>query len=280
MEAAAWELLLVDNASQPPLAGRVDLTGLPAARMVREERLGLTRARLAALAASRGELLVLVDDDNELAPDYLARARRIMAERPDLGAIGGRRLGAFEVTPPPWARLFLNYLAVHEGNERPRWTHERDRYEPWFPAGAGLVIRRELMERYARKIAADARRLDLDRIGERLGGSGDIDILLTVIDAGQGVGYFPELALTHLIPRERLAYDYLRRLVFESMRSFTRLERARDPRRRPCPWPLEYLRSWAMCARANQWHPRAWALAAQIARGRYAAHRESEHDTE
>jgi glycosyltransferase involved in cell wall biosynthesis len=270
---ALWELIVVDNASEPPLKDgeRLDLGGLPGARLVREERLGLVRARLAALDAARGEVLVFVDDDNALAPDYLKQARRLMAEHPDLGAIGGRRRGVFEVEPPAWTRDFLPFLAVHEGGDAPRVAKRGDPYASWFPAGAGMVIRRAAMDAHARRLRADPARLALGRVGEALGGSEDVDMLMTVLDSGAGVGYFPELTLDHRIPATRLEYAYLRRLVFESMQSATRLRLARDPNDRPLPWPLEYLRAWALLARDGQWHPRAWALAAQVARGRYAA---------
>ena len=66
-----WELLVVDNASDAPLAGRFDLSWHPNARHVREEKVGLTHARLHGIAASQADLLVFVDDDNVLRPDYL-----------------------------------------------------------------------------------------------------------------------------------------------------------------------------------------------------------------
>jgi glycosyltransferase involved in cell wall biosynthesis len=42
---AEWELLLIDNASAEPLAGRFDLTWHPNGRIVCEEKLGLSHAR-------------------------------------------------------------------------------------------------------------------------------------------------------------------------------------------------------------------------------------------
>src|SRR4030095_1866009 len=65
-----WELLIVDNASAPPLAP--DLSWHPRGRIVREERAGLTPARTCAIRSTIADLIVFVDDDNVLAPDYLA----------------------------------------------------------------------------------------------------------------------------------------------------------------------------------------------------------------
>src|SRR6186713_996026 len=66
-----WELIVVDNASRELLAPRLDLSWHPAARIVREDRRGLTLARLAGFAEACGSIAILVDDDNVLEPDYL-----------------------------------------------------------------------------------------------------------------------------------------------------------------------------------------------------------------
>ena len=81
-----WELLLVDNASSEPLAARVDLTWHPLASHLREPALGLTPARLRGMSAARAPVLVFVDDDNVLQREYLANARIIATEYPQLGA--------------------------------------------------------------------------------------------------------------------------------------------------------------------------------------------------
>jgi len=66
-----WEYLLIDNASTEPLEPQVDVAWHPNARHIREEKLGLTHARLRGIAESVGEILVFVDDDNVLDTDYL-----------------------------------------------------------------------------------------------------------------------------------------------------------------------------------------------------------------
>jgi len=65
------EFLLIDNASKAPLAGRVVLPPITSARIVREEKLGLIHARLRSFHEARGRVILYVDDDNVLRPDYL-----------------------------------------------------------------------------------------------------------------------------------------------------------------------------------------------------------------
>src|SRR6201984_57194 len=83
-----WELLLIDNASKQPLAQTVDISWHSCGRHIREDELGLTAARLRGIQEASGELLVFVDDDNLLAPDFLVHATAISARRPDLGVFG------------------------------------------------------------------------------------------------------------------------------------------------------------------------------------------------
>jgi hypothetical protein len=51
-----------------------------------------------------------------------------------------------------------------------------------------------------------------DRVGRTLLCGGDAEICIAAYNIGLGVGTFPELKLTHLIPKERLSEDYLVRL--------------------------------------------------------------------
>lgn len=265
-----WELVIVDNASAEPVQAWVDLSGLATlcelgnVRVVREDELGLTPARLRAIAEARAEALVFVDDDNLLAPDYLEHAIAILRERPELGAAGGRLIGEFEIEPPGWLRRFLPYLAVGDHGDAPIVSAEGPGRQPWHPVGAGLVIRRELALDYARKLAGDAQRRQLDRRGSSLASAGDIDLVLGAIDAGRPVGYFPQLALTHLIPRERLTFSYMKRMIASAITSSEQLKATRGIERRTRPLPLDLAISLALCLRSGCLHPLTWLLEFQI----------------
>lgn len=88
------ELVVVDNGSDD--GTQSVLSGFARRARCRvepvfEERPGLSRARNAALARARGEILCFTDDDCRLAPDWLPGIRRAF-EDPDLGWCGGRIL--------------------------------------------------------------------------------------------------------------------------------------------------------------------------------------------
>jgi glycosyltransferase involved in cell wall biosynthesis len=211
LDSGEWELIVVDNRSEPPLEGRVDLAWHPDARIVREENLGLTHARLAGIRLSKGEVLVFVDDDNVLAPDFLETALRVADEKPFLGSWSGQCKPEFETTPPEWTRRYWGNLVIREF-DTDTWSN-LPRLPDSMPCGAGLCVRRNVAMQYVHLHESGQRELLLDRTGDSLLSGGDNDLAACACDIGLGVGLISSLSLTHLIPRERLTADYLERLV-------------------------------------------------------------------
>jgi glycosyltransferase involved in cell wall biosynthesis len=206
---------LIDNASQTPLAPRFDLLWHPRGRVVREDTLGLTPARLRGIAESDGDILVYVDDDNLLAPDYLQRAQALLAARPDLDAIGAGTLEPeFAVEPSPELRPYLALLTLRS---RPVAACSRDPSDlecvPW---GTGLCVTREVAQADLQLAAQLDTHGMLDRRGQRLFGNGDVAFSWAAARIGQGFGVFPEMRAIHLIRAERITQQYFLRMVFDS----------------------------------------------------------------
>ena len=89
LDPSTWALLIVDNASGKPLQNQLDLSWHPQAKVVSEEILGLTHARLRGIQEQPSDIIVYVDDDNILQNDYLANVIQIADRYPWLGAWGG-----------------------------------------------------------------------------------------------------------------------------------------------------------------------------------------------
>ena len=221
-----WEFILVDNASPEPLEKSVDLSWHPNGRVVREMKQGLTPARLRGLTESKGTVLVYIDDDNVLVPGYLAEALRLLEENPELGAIGGKSIAEYEKQPPSWFPPMEGMIACRDFGDEPMtasWkgvAQEKRIYPKCSPVGAGMAIRREAMERYAADLASNGMRQGLDRTGNSLASGGDNDIVMTTLEHGWSVGYFPQLSLNHLIPARRVEEEYLARLTHDSSRTW------------------------------------------------------------
>ncbi len=141
-----WEIALIDNASDEPLSARVGLSWHPHGKQVREERLGLTHARLRGLAETSADLLVFVDDDNVLNANYLETALTIANAWPILGAWGGQCLAEFEVSPAPHLMPHIQSLAIR-ACDRDSWSN-LPTWSEAFPYGAGMCVRRKVMIRY------------------------------------------------------------------------------------------------------------------------------------
>ena len=206
-----WEMVVVDNASSEPLLGRAGLDWHPRARLVREEKLGLTPARLRGIREAKGDLLVFVDDDNVLDPDYLAEAQSVADERPWLGAWSGQCRPSFDAPPPEWTRRYWGNLALREF-DHDVWSN-LPRLAETMPCGAGLCVRSPVAQHYLHVNESGARTFQFDRTGGSLVSGGDNDLAACACLLGLGVGLVAALKLQHLIPRERLTAEYLTRLA-------------------------------------------------------------------
>lgn len=207
ISAADWHYLVIDSASADPLCARIDLSWHPQARCIREDTPGLTRARLRGIAESTGDLLIFVDDDNVVDPDFLRQAARIASERPDIGSWSGATRPGFDEPAPEWTRRHWGNLVIREV-PRDMWSN-LPMLPDTMPCGAGLCVRRTVAECYRSLHENGKRAFALDRNGNSLVSGGDNDLAACACDIGLGVGIFGALRLTHLIPANRLRESYL-----------------------------------------------------------------------
>ena len=234
---ARWEFVLVDSASRDPLGPRTDLSWHPQARVVRENESGLTRARLRGIAESKGDLLIFVDDDNVLDPDFLEQAAKIYVDRPDIGSWSGSTRPEFDVTPPEWTKRHWGNLVIREV-QRDMWSNLPMLPET-MPCGAGLCVRKEVATFYAELHRNGKRPFALDRNGTSLLSGGDNDLAACACDIGLGVGVFSALRLIHLIPAMRLREHYLVSLAENIALSTVVLRSFRAPPDSIAPLPLK-----------------------------------------
>lgn len=222
---SSWELIIVDNASKRSLSLEVDIAWHPHARHVREEKLGLTAARLRGIKESQSDTLIFVDDDNVLYENYLEVALSISAEWPVLGAWGGQIFPDFEQAPPEWTKPYWRWLAIREFSQD-SWSNLVGQYRT-TPYGAGLCVRRIVAERYAKDVSNSSLRASMDRKGNSLSSCGDIDLAFTACDCGLGTGQFSRLKVTHLIPKSRIEEGYLLKMAESMSYSSTLLDYSR-----------------------------------------------------
>jgi len=204
-----WELILVDNASAEPVAGRFDLAWHPRGRIVEEPNRGKTHAVVRGINEAAGEVIVFVDDDNILDPDYLKIAIDMGDRRPWLGAWGsGAIVPEFEEPPAKALKPYLMFALRQYDQEH--WSNSVDDW-PATPLGAGLCIRREIATHWVTSTDPGSLFMfsQIERTKGEFVGSEDIFLALHPRHFGLGWGTTPELKIIHLIAAKRVRKDYL-----------------------------------------------------------------------
>lgn len=202
-----WELLLVDNASAVSLRETVDLGWHPRARHIFEARVGFYPAKHRAIREAVGEIMVYVDDDNVLDPNYLQTALGLFGSNPRFGCVSGTQRPEYEIQPPAWFRgEYESWIAVR--------SIKRDLFSNFWhpmsePCGAGMVVRRNLILPIAIRSENNNQSLFERRLGVRPAAGEDVEFSHAALDAGFFVGQTPSLRLTHLIGASRLDERYL-----------------------------------------------------------------------
>jgi hypothetical protein len=206
-----WELLIIDNASKMPLASDWHISWHPTGRHLVERELGVAAARRRGIREAHADLIVFVDDDNVLDKTYLTQAVGIGRDWPLLGAWGSGSIRAdFEVKPSESVTAFLHYLALRE-TASPQWSNVASCVQA-MPWGAGLCVRKAVAVAYCQSCERSSIQIT-GRVGNATLSGEDREIALSCCAQGSAFGIFPDLKITHLIPRHRVSEDYLVRLV-------------------------------------------------------------------
>lgn len=209
------EFFIVDNASDSSVAD-LSIVANHNIKVVVEPRVGLAIARQCAWRHSSGDVLVFVDDDNVIAADYLKQIAELFSD-PKVGVMSGRVLPEYEIALPHWVGRLEESLAIRRlRGVSTEWV-QRPVISETLPVGAGIAIRHDILRDYFEAVPANSR-VD-GRIGRGLGGCEDLDIGFHAIFLGYKVGVSSLLCTTHIIPRERLTYSYMRRVVVASTRT-------------------------------------------------------------
>jgi glycosyltransferase involved in cell wall biosynthesis len=227
-EDMPWEVIVVDNASTDETA-RVtreswSADGPAPLFVVTERQLGLSHARNRGLSEAHYEYVSFIDDDNWVAPNWVQTTFEVMKLHPDVGACGGVAEGVYEVEPPKWFHRYAGFYAIGEQGEPGDITWARGVL--W---GAGMTVRKSAWQ----MLVGNGFQQGLtDRIGTHLTSGGDNELCLALRLAGWRIWYEPRLSIRHLMPTQRLQWQYFRRLyraAGASAVSYDRYLRALEP---------------------------------------------------
>src|SRR5690606_8100801 len=116
LAADRWKLTIVNNCPADGTVTHLADTEYPDLNItvIPESRTGLINARIAAINATHGDVLVFSDDDTVLAADYLGHSSAIAENGAAPGAFGGRCHGSFCASPAAWTGPLMGHLAVRD----------------------------------------------------------------------------------------------------------------------------------------------------------------------
>jgi glycosyltransferase involved in cell wall biosynthesis len=216
------EVIVVDNGSTDDTAEVIAQAaeGFPCAlRWLLEPTPGKTPALSSGLAAARGDVVALTDDDVLVADDWIATIRQLFRDS-RLDLVGGRVDPSWERPAPGWlhldadehyGRMASPLALLHYG--------EPQDLGPRTAVGSNMAVRRRVLE----EIGGFAPHLGRQR-GTLLCGE-DHEFTQRAVAGGYRCEYRPELRVRHWVRAERTRFRYYLRWFFWSGVTAAMLER-------------------------------------------------------
>lgn len=237
-DQATWRVIVVDNGSSDDtqtvarsFEGRLPIL------VATESRPGLSIARNAALKLTNADYVLWTDDDVKVRTNWLAEFVRAASEFPNAGVIGGRIIPEFAERPDPTLVAAFPVLADGFcGLDYHRSSGPLPR--PCLVWGANMGY----------KSTAIKDKLFNEHLGPSpsgaLGGD-ETELQLRLVREGWEVVWWPDLAVDHWVPLDRMTLEYLCRYTKAKGRDILVQEMLSNPagsgRRAPLWLIREYL---------------------------------------
>lgn len=210
----SWECVVVNNNStdntEELFASFVADYPALNLKMVNELKQGLSNARNCGIAASTGEYIVIIDDDETVDEDFIENYITFFDSFPSALAAGGAVKACYEQGRPRWMSHYTEQMIAN--------PLDLDVVVTLFPkhrvpAGGNMAFRREAFDRVG---VFNPR---LGRNGKSLIGGEENDLFARLRREGVELFFVPGVAIYHHIAPSKLTDDYFGRLSFNVGRS-------------------------------------------------------------
>ena len=170
-----------------------------------ETNQGLSHARNRGIRESEGDILVFLDDDSFVKPDYLHNLQRQLTEHPEASAFGGKITPLFESgkTPKwlcPWNYSWVS--AIDKGNTVVPFAGSS------YPIGANMGFRKSCFDQIGNF------NTELGRNKQSLLAGEEKDLFNRMKERQMSVLYFPDIEVEHVIPEKRTTKDFIARMAY------------------------------------------------------------------
>lgn len=203
----SFEIIVVDNASTDRTRETVsEFQSRKEVRYVFENRLGLCNARNTGWQAARGKYVAFFDDDAIAYPGWLRAIEEAFQTVPRAGVVGGRVDPIWKKERPAWlSNEVAVSLTLLDWSDRPKEILDVD--VEWL-VGSNMAVPRVVLEEIG------GFHPWLDRVGGNLLSSGDIFLQKEIIRRGYTCLYYPDMAIRHLVPGNRLNQRWFTRRYY------------------------------------------------------------------
>lgn len=168
-----------------------------------ETQQGHSYARNRGIRESSGEFIAYIDDDAFVHPDFSSNIIRFFKEHPEVQAIGGKIIPAYQNGRPKWmSHYLLPLVSALDMGKNPKPFQGRK-----FPVGANVTFRKAVFDRYGMF------NVKLGRIGSGLMGGDEKEMIYRMKKNGELIYYVPNVVVEHVIPTRRLQMEYIRGLA-------------------------------------------------------------------
>lgn len=205
-----FEVIVVDNNSHDDtrqVAEAARASGLDL-KYIFEPRLAFSLARHTGADAASGEILIYIDDDVTVTPNWLTAILDAFADDEQIGVLGGPILPVFETEPPDWVN---NTPGLFNGLSL--WAQQPQRREVKGVPGPNFSVRRTLLQQVG-GFPADTIGVEADGkpgIVEKIYvGDGDFGLCRKIRRYGYKAMHIPDAIVYHHIPALRLKKSWWR----------------------------------------------------------------------
>lgn len=166
---------------------------------------GISYARNKGVETAKGDIIVFIDDDETVEPDFLTSVNNFFTQYKNAGISSGPVIPVYETEKPEWLSHFTMRLitGAYDKGKSIKLLKNKD-----YPGTGHACFRKSLFIKYG------AFNTTLGRKGNSLMGAEDKDFFLRLMNGGEKCYYLPSAKIYHHIPESKLTDDFFRRLTY------------------------------------------------------------------